>query len=121
MADEPKNMERTLTGSMPVVLKTMRAARPHLLEQVEGPGAPRRIELEGDRMVIGREGDVAIASVHLSRSHLRLTREGNDFSFVDLESRNGVYLNGVRVHSAVLREGDLLQLGDVVFLYLAGA
>ena len=33
----------------------------------------------------------------------------------DFESRNGVFLNGIKVHSAILRDGDILQLADVVF------
>jgi hypothetical protein len=28
-----------------------------------------------------------------------------------------VYLNGVRAHSAVLHDGDTLQIGDVVFVF----
>lgn len=121
MADRIDDKERTLTGAMDLVAGTMRAARPHVLEQVRGPGAPRRIELKGNRLVIGREGDLSIPSAHLSRNHVCLVRFGSDFNFVDLNSSNGVFLNGIRVHSAVLREGDQLQLGDVVFIYLAGA
>ena len=37
--------------------------------------------------------------------------------FVDQNSANGVYLNGTKTHSAVLRDGDQLQLADVVLIY----
>jgi pSer/pThr/pTyr-binding forkhead associated (FHA) protein len=36
---------------------------------------------------------------------------------VDNDSRNGVFLNGVKVHSAVLRDGDVIQVADSVFVY----
>jgi pSer/pThr/pTyr-binding forkhead associated (FHA) protein len=39
---------------------------------------------------------------------------------VDLESANGVYLNGVRVHSAGLFEGDTIQIGDVLLMFREG-
>ena len=38
----------------------------------------------------------------------------------DLDSRNGVYLNGVKIHSAVLHGGDNLQLGSVVLVFHEG-
>lgn len=120
MRDGPHQRERTAMG-IALVTGPARRPRPHVLEQIGGPGAPRRIELVDDRMVIGREGDIAIPSPQLSRTHLCLTRNGSDFGCLDLDSKNGVYLNGIRVHSAVLREGDQLQLGDVVLLYFAGA
>ncbi|HWV39206.1 MAG TPA: FHA domain-containing protein [Vulgatibacter sp.] len=119
MRDGPPQRERTSIG-IPLVTGPSRRPRPHVLEQIGGPGAPRRIELQEDRIVIGREGDIAIASPQLSRTHLCLTRNGSDFGCVDMDSRNGVYLNGIRIHSAVLREGDQLQLGDVILLYFAG-
>ena len=33
---------------------------------------------------------------------------------------NGIVLNGLKVHSAVLRDGDQVQLGDVVLSYREG-
>jgi pSer/pThr/pTyr-binding forkhead associated (FHA) protein len=53
--------------------------------------------------------------------HARLQRLDDEYSVEDLDSRNGVFLNGLRVHSAVLRDGDQLQLGDAVFTYTEGA
>ncbi len=120
MPDAPHSRELTLTGT-PLVVEGSRPPRPHVIEQIRGPGAPRRIELNGVQIVVGREGDISIPSAQISRTHLRLSRQGADYRCVDLESRNGVYLNGIRVHSAVLREGDRLQLGDVVFLYFTGS
>jgi pSer/pThr/pTyr-binding forkhead associated (FHA) protein len=38
----------------------------------------------------------------------------------DLNSSNGMYLNGVKAHSAVLHEGDQIQIGNVVFIFHEG-
>jgi hypothetical protein len=32
-----------------------------------------------------------------------------------------MFLNGIKTHSAVLREGDTIQMGDVVFVFHEGS
>ncbi len=93
-----------------------------VLRQLKGPGAPRDLTLTRDEHVIGRSrsADLFVDSPELSRRHVQLTKDGNEYTVKDLQSRNGVFLNGVRVHSAVLRGGDELQMGNVCFLYLEG-
>jgi pSer/pThr/pTyr-binding forkhead associated (FHA) protein len=114
--------EATTTESQVGVLFKRRKAQPPALEQVDGPGSPRKILLEAEKVVVGRSGDadIQVDSAKVSRSHALLRRQGNEVSCVDLESRNGVYLNGVKIHSATLRQGDTLQLGDAVFLFHEG-
>ena len=100
-----------------------RPRRAHLLELTEGQGAPRRVELKGDRLVLGRgeKVDITIESDEVSRQHATFTRLDDEYQVEDLDSRNGVYLNGLKVHLAILREGDEIQLGDVVYLYKEGS
>jgi pSer/pThr/pTyr-binding forkhead associated (FHA) protein len=90
-----------------------------VLEQVQGPGAPRSFPLAIEETVIGRghQANITIDSSRLSRRHMAVRRVGPELSYVDLNSANGVYLNGVRAHSAVLHDGDTLQIGDVVFVF----
>ena len=38
----------------------------------------------------------------------------HDDTFTDVKAR---FLNGVKVHSAILRDGDVIQLADNVFVY----
>lgn len=93
-----------------------------VLRQLKGPGAPQDLTLTRDEHVVGRSrsADLFVDSPELSRRHVQLSKDGNEYTITDLASRNGVYLNGVRVHSAVLRGGDTLQMGNVTFLYLEG-
>ena len=95
------------------------AQRLPILELVRGPDAPRKFPLMATAVTIGRDpsADIPVGSQELSRKHLRISKVGEDFMCVDLDSANGSYLNGVKVHSAVLRDGDQLQLADVVFLF----
>ena len=91
-------------------------------EQIEGPDSPRTIPLDLVHMVVGRAPNAAIRidSIEVSRQHMALRRVDNEYRCEDLESRNGIYLNGIKIHSAVLREGDTIQLGNVVFVYHEG-
>ena len=96
---------------------------PSVLEMVQGPDAPRNYELCRAEMVIGRaiDADVSIISTDLSRRHVLLKRAASgQFSVYDLESRNGVYVNGVKIHSAVLHDGDSIQLGSLLFVFHEG-
>jgi len=95
---------------------------PFSLHLVQGPGSPRNFQLAREEVILGRssEADIQVDSTELSRKHLALRREHGQYTVFDLGSRNGVYLNGVRIHSAVLHEGDNLQLGSVVLVFHEG-
>ena len=99
-----------------------RDVRYHSLEQFEGEGAPRRFLLESNEMKIGRAENVTIriGSKLASRLHATLTRRGTDFVVQDNDSHNGVFLNGVKIYSAILRDGDIIQIADCAFVYREG-
>lgn len=121
--DRPTFIAEETRVDQPAVLPSLESSSvPARLEQLAGPGAPRRFPLDLDEIVVGRslQAHVAIDSSSISRRHLRIHREGAEYVMTDLESANGVYLNGVKAHSAILREGDQLQIGDVIFRYREG-
>jgi len=95
---------------------------PHLMlaPPVGGPSGPhRRIELDGPVLVLGRglEADLQLADVGVSRRHAEVRLDADGASVVDLGSTNGTRVNGRRVASAPLRDGDHIGLGatDIVF------
>ena len=104
------------------IQEVSRPVRPHSIEQVRGPGAPARFVLRTDRVTAGRAPscDVTIASPMISRQHVVFTRSGPEYSCEDCDSSNGVFLNGIRIQSAVLRQGDRIQIGDIVWIYHDG-
>ena len=109
-------------ASRVVVLRRERAVRRHSLEQIEGDGAPREIPLDRAEHSIGRsaEADVRVGSQRASRLHALLLRRGNEIVLRDNESHNGVFLNGVKINSAILRDGDVIQVADSAFVYREG-
>lgn len=75
--------------------------------------------------VLGRSVDanLHVRDASLSRWHCRFEPAGdppNVWTVVDLGSRNGTFLNGRRVHRAVLCPGDLLRAGRTAIAFQAG-
>jgi adenylate cyclase len=62
---------------------------------------------------IGRALNNAIVLNHgiVSRSHATIQLRDRDAWIVDLESRNGVFVNRLRVREEKLHDGDLIQIG----------
>ncbi|MFZ5894552.1 MAG: FHA domain-containing protein [Myxococcota bacterium] len=116
------DVESTLVKDHSVIAGFERAAVPPRLELVRGPQAPRTLPLGPGETVIGRshQANICIESSLLSRRHIAIKKQGPEFRLNDLDSANGVFLNGVRVHSAGLHEGDTIQIGDVVFVFREG-
>jgi pSer/pThr/pTyr-binding forkhead associated (FHA) protein len=78
-----------------------------------------RHELEKQRVVIGRsrDCDVQLADPNVSRRHAELRQEGSAYWVVDLDSTNGMEVNGRRLKRAKLKPGDTITIGstDLVF------
>lgn len=64
----------------------------------------------------GIDNDVILADVAVSRRHLKIFREGDDIRLKDLGSGNGTLLNGNRVTSATLVDGDRIELGETTLV-----
>jgi general secretion pathway protein A len=64
--------------------------------------------------IIGRSRncDIPVKTAFASRRHAILSREGALWSISDLNSTNGIKVNGQRVHTHVLADGDEIQVGN---------
>ena len=72
-------------------------------------------ELNKAVMVIGRtdDNDIVINHRSISRHHARITCENSRYTILDLQSANGVRINGEEYGKVELRQGDLVDLGHV--------
>jgi hypothetical protein len=81
--------------------------------------AGRKHEITKPSIVLGRsrEADVRIADVNVSRRHAEIRQEGTTYWVVDLDSTNGLEVNGKRTERSRLRDGDRITVGstEVVF------
>jgi hypothetical protein len=81
--------------------------------------AGRKHEITKPSVVLGRsrEADLRIADVNVSRRHAEIRQEGTTYWVVDLDSTNGLEVNGKRTERSRLRDGDRITVGstEVVF------
>lgn len=87
------------------------------LVAVDGPLIGQRFEVTG-MIEIGREtGPIPLAhDWMLSRRHARISPLGSAaLEVVDLQSTNGTFVNGTRITTATIKNGDVLKLGVTTF------
>jgi pSer/pThr/pTyr-binding forkhead associated (FHA) protein len=77
--------------------------------------AGREFELDKAAMIIGRteENDICINHRSISRHHAKIVRENGRYAVVDLQSSNGVRVNGEEYGKVELRRADVVDLGHV--------
>jgi pSer/pThr/pTyr-binding forkhead associated (FHA) protein len=71
-------------------------------------------KLEKPVMVIGRskDSDIRVSDPNISRRHAEIRQEGTTFWIVDLDSTNGVAVNGRALKRAKLDDEDRITLGS---------
>ena len=71
-------------------------------------------------MTVGRDTrcDISDADPLLSRRHAEFVCRPDSLVVRDLNSRNGISVNGVKVQEAVLRPGDVVKIARLVLTYL---
>ncbi len=78
-------------------------------------GKPTTIQLDKDRIVMGRSpsSDLVIPEERISRQHATIYREGRDWIVFDMGSANGTSVNGKPIVKAKLQHRDVIGLGEL--------
>ena len=78
-----------------------------------------RHELDEGKAVIGRskDCDIQVPDPNVSRRHAEIRQEGAAYWIVDLDSTNGMEVNGRRQKRAKLRQGDRIVLGSTELVF----
>lgn len=84
-----------------------------ILEVVTGKDAGRRITVPASGAVLGRasECDISIDEPTLSHKDCRIVRDKTGWVIQDLGSRNGIIVNGQKMNSCPLKQGEEIKLG----------
>ncbi|WP_156689129.1 FHA domain-containing protein [Mycobacterium sp. Marseille-P9652] len=87
-----------------------------------GPNAGTRFRLEHAVMSAGRHpaSDIFLDDITVSRRHAEFRKDDDRFRVVDLGSLNSTYVNREPVDSAVLANGDEVQIGNFRLVFLTG-
>ena len=75
------------------------------------------VDISQPDTLIGRHStcDIRLPLPDVSRKHCRLLFTEGSWQVIDLKSMNGVYVNEVPIHTALLKNGDLLRIGGFSF------
>jgi hypothetical protein len=82
-------------------------------------GEESSFPLTRDSYTLGRHrnNDIVINDAKVSGFHARIDRVPEGFVLVDLNSRNGSFVNGSRIEQRTLETGDELRLGAAKLAY----
>jgi len=75
--------------------------------------------LDWHRVTIGRDLDnlIQLPNERISKHHAVVSRTGDVWVMEDLQSRNGVYVNGSKTERAELKDRDMVKIGPYEFYF----
>ncbi|MEC7567183.1 MAG: ATP-binding protein [Planctomycetota bacterium] len=89
---------------------------------IQGFDQGTRHEFTGNKYGLGRDSDnhLKLHDSEVSRFHAEFRIREDEVTLVDLESSNGTYLNGQRIASARVANGDRIQIGKTHIIFHGG-
>jgi pSer/pThr/pTyr-binding forkhead associated (FHA) protein len=90
---------------------------------INGPSKGERVELNPDGFRFGRrpECSAVVPDLQVSSFHCQIQLGKSGWTISDLDSSNGTFVNGVRITSAPLGDGDIVRVGDTELLFSAAS
>jgi DNA-binding NtrC family response regulator len=87
--------------------------RSYTFQVVEGPDRGKSVKTDRGSVVVGSapDADLVLTDSAVSRAHCRLVPFGDGVELTDLESKNGVYVGGMRVMHARVAPGTEFVIG----------
>ncbi len=78
--------------------------------------------VEASGTVYGRAGGnlVQILDPDVSKRHMHIYRQRDQWRIEDLASKNGTYVNGTRVQNGYLQYGDTIRIGNTTLYFIHG-
>jgi Flp pilus assembly protein TadD len=91
------------------------------LHVLSGTSQGEVIALTTERVSIGWSSDnmIRVDDINVSHHHALLIWQGTTYKLRDLISTNGTYVNGERTAATLLRDGDLIAMGEIEMRYKA--
>ena len=102
------------------LIRTPESGPPARLVMLSEPAPGAEFAVTKDVLRIGRAEDLDAWVNHrsISREHAELTRGMNGYRLEDLNSANGIRVNGRDSRRSRVQNGDVIELGQVVFRFV---
>ena len=84
------------------------------------PGRAPEVPAGGIKIGRATDNDIVIPDVLASRHHATLVPTPSGTEILDNRSINGTFVNGARIESAMLRDGDVVTIGNVDLVFAGG-
>ena len=86
---------------------------------VDGPNRGKKLTLNKNITKVGKResNDLILADKTVSRNHVEIEYASDSFLLRDLGSTNGTFVNGERITTAHLQDGDRITVGRTTMLY----
>ncbi len=80
-----------------------------------------KVPLASERTTLGRSKQcgVALRNKYVSGEHCEILNKDGECALVDLDSTNGLFVNGLRVKSKKLEDGDKILAGTALIIFVA--
>lgn len=86
---------------------------------LQGPDKGHNFDINQSPVLVGRNSpDLPLTDNTVSRKHAELIREDSNWYIRDLNSANGVYVNGVKIaQKQILKQGDQVRCGSSLIVF----
>jgi serine phosphatase RsbU (regulator of sigma subunit) len=94
-----------------------------VLKVIKGSCPGQLVELQGERMVMGRHPScqIVLDNAAVSRNHAQILESHGTYYLEDLRSRNGTLLNGTRIQGRTeISDNDEIRVCEVVLRFYLG-
>lgn len=124
-----KDFEKSLKEKLVAFVTVPAALKDKIIQKISAipilkitfqDGKEEIVQVTEDLITFGRnsKNTIALSSDHeISRKHCRIDRKEGKYEIVDLNSRNGVYVNEQKVTRHFLMQGDKIRIGHTIILF----
>lgn len=86
---------------------------------LKSPESTRWITIN-DPFTVGqhKDNELIVSDDFVSSRHCQIFRDNTEWMIHDLNSTNGIYVNHQKVSEKVLRDGDMVQIGNLLMIFM---
>ena len=64
-----------------------------------------------------KSNDIHISNINMSRSHFSIIFKDSNYLILDNDSTNGMIINGYKLKTSILKNGDVIEIADATFTF----